>query len=168
MVMKHTIQNRPVKARVADITIADTTVDGIAVGSRLTEITERDIFEFGTDANDAVITFTGEAVDGDTFDGFIWGVTQEGVAEAIAEISGTAGTAIYDGTDQGSSDRLFIDTVNIKQEFHVKEVTVADNGNNRYAKVGFDIVGLCGVYICVTAVGAAGQVDRLTPWVRTF
>lgn len=168
MGMLSTIQNSYVTLRSADITAADVTMDGGVKGSKLTEVTERDIVEFGTDVNGVILMFSGEAVDGDTFDGFVWGVTNEGIAEAICEISGTVGTAIADMTDVDATERLFVDTIEIKQEFHIKEVTVADSGNNRYAKLGWDTLGLKGMYVCVTAVGGAGEVDRLTPWVRTF
>ena len=166
--MSHTIQNSYVKLRSADVTKADVTMDGGVAGSKLTEVTERDIFELGTDANGAVLVFSGEGVDGDTFDGFIWGVTNEGWGEAIAEISATLGTAIADMTNKDATERLFVDSITITAKYHVKEVTVADSGNNRYAKLGWDTLGLKGMYVCVTAVGGAGEVDRLTPWVRTF
>jgi hypothetical protein len=166
--MIHTIQNSYTKLRKLDITEADVTMDGGVAGSKLTEVTDRDYVEFGTDVNGIALVFSGEAVDGDTFDAFVWGVTNEGWAEAIAEISGTVGTAIADVTNADNTSRLFVDTINIKDEFHLKDVTVADSGNNRYAKLGWDTLGLKGMYICVTAVGGAGEVDRLTPWVRTF
>lgn len=168
MSMMNTIQNSFVKLRKDDITQADATMEPAVLVSKLTSVTERSYFEFGTDVNGVAMMFTGEGVDGDTFDGFVWGVTNDGWAEAIAEISGTLGTAIADVTNADNTSRLFTDTIEIKQEFHLKEVTVADSGNNRFAKLGWDTLGLKGVYICVTAVGSAGEVDRLTPWVRTF
>jgi len=112
--------------------------------------------------------FSGEASDAATFGAEIYLITRDGWADKVADITGAAGTAWADMTNADSSSRLFMDTVTISDEFHLKEVTVADSGNNRYAKVGLDTLGSMGAYVCFHSVGGANEVARITPWVRFF
>lgn len=163
----HTRQGIYEKMRTADVTADDTGLDGETVGQYYTDITSRDIYEFGPETNGAEIMFTGEAVDGDKFGCQIWGITYDGLGEFICEITGAAGTGVADITNADNTDRLFVDTITIDSEGHVKDVTVADSGNNRYAKIGFDTLGYRGAY-CLIDMPAANPVDRLTPWVRTW
>lgn len=163
----HTMQTIYEKMRSADVTTDDTAFDGETSGARYTDITTRDIYEFGPEVNGAEIMFTGEATAGRSFSCEVWGVTLGGLGEFMCDLSGLAGTAWADLTDADSSARLFIDSLTIIEEEHVKDITVADSGNNRYAKLGFDTLGYGGAY-CRFTVGDATEVSRITPWIRTW
>ena len=168
MVMLHTMQNIFEKMRREDVTADDTAFDGETAGARYTDITTRDVYLFGPETNGIEIVFSGEAAEGDTFGAEIYLITADGWADKIADITGEAGTAWSDMTNADCTTRLFMDTITISDEFHLKEVTVADSGNNRYAKLGLDTLGAKGTYVGFHSVGGVGEVKRITPWVRTF
>ena len=153
--------------RADDVTSDDTALDGSTSGARYTDITSRGYYEFGTEVNGAEVVFSGEADNSDSGSCELWGVTTNGIGELIADLSLITGTAWADMTDPDSTARLFVDSITIITENHVKDVTVADSGNNRFAKVGFDTIGYKGIY-CRCTVGDATEISRLTPWIRTF
>ena len=168
MTMLQTIQASYEKMRSEDVTVDDTGFDGVTKGQRLTDITTRDVFIYDTATNGVSVMFSAEAVDGDTFGAEIWNITNNGIADKVADITGIIGTAVADMTNVDDTSRLFGDTVTISEEFHLKEVTVADSGNNRFAKVGWDTLGCRGGYISFHSVGGAGEAKRITPYVRFF
>jgi hypothetical protein len=166
--MIHTIQACYEKMRTADVTADDTGLDGETTGQWLTEITQRDVYMYDTAVNGVEIIFSGEAVDGDTFGAEIWNISVDGIADKVADITGIAGTAVADITNKDNTSRLFMDSITISEEFHLKEVTVADHANNRFAKVGLDTLGSKGGYVSFHSIGGVGEVKRITPWVRFF
>lgn len=168
MTMMHTIQACYEKMRREDVTVDDTGFDGVTKGQRYTDITTRDVFMYDTAVNGVEIIFTGECVNGDTFGAEIWNISTDGIADKVADITGIAGTAVADITNIDNTTRLFMDSITITEEFHLKEVTVADSGNNRFAKVGLDTLGSKGGAITFHSVGGVGEVKRITPWVRFF
>lgn len=168
MTMMHTIQACYEKMRVADVTLDDTGFDGVTKGQRYTDITTRDVYMYDTAANGVEIMFSGECVDGDTFGAEIWNISTDGIGDKVADITGAAGTAVADMTNMDNTSRLFMDTITISEEFHLKEVTVADSANNRFAKIGLDTLGSKGGAVTFHSVGGAGEVKRITPWVRFF
>lgn len=168
MTMMHTIQACYEKMRVEDVTGDDTGFDGVTKGQRYTDITTRDVFIYDTAVNGVEIIFSAEAVATDTFGAEIWNISVDGIADKVADITGAAGTAVADMTNIDDTSRLFMHSITITEEFHLKEVTVADSGNNRFAKVGLDTLGSKGGAITFHSVGGAGEVKRITPWVRFF
>lgn len=168
MVMSHTIQASYSKMRTDDVTADDVAFDGSTSGARYTDITTRDVFIYDPATNGVSIFFSAEATEGATFGAEIWNITNDGLAEKCADITGAAGSAWADMTNADSTARLFMDTITISEEFHLKEVTVADSGNNRYAKIGMDTLGGRGGYVSFHSIGGANEVKRITPWVRFF
>lgn len=166
--MSHTFQSGFTKMRTEDVTVADTAFDGSNSGARYTDITKRDVVIYDPATNGIEIMFSAEAADGDTFGAEIWNITMDGIADKAADITGIVGTAWADITETDSTARLFIDTITIDDEFHLKEVTVADSGNNRFAKVGLDTLGSRGGYVSFHSIGGVGQAKRITPWFRFF
>lgn len=166
--MQYTFQSGFCKMRTADVTADDTAFDGSTAGARYTDITRRDVIMFDPATNGIEIFFSGEATEGATFGAEIWNITVNGLGEKIADLTGAAGSAWADMTNKDSTERLFMDTVTISDEYHLKEVTVADSGNNRFARVGLDTLGSRGGYINFHSIGGANQVKRITPWFRFF
>jgi len=168
MTMMYTMQNIFEKMRKNDVTADDTAFDGSTSGSRYTDITQRDVYFFDPATNGVEIVFSGEGADGNVFGAELYLVTTDGWADKVADITGAAGTAWADMTNADSTARLFVDTITITDEYHLKEVTVADSGNNRFAKVGLDTLGARGAYVCFHTIGGVGEIARITPWIRFF
>lgn len=168
MVMQHVIQNGYNKMRTLDVTADDAALDGLTKGNKYTDITTRDIFEFDTGANVVEIMFSGEGIDTDKFGAEIWNVTLDGLAEFVADVTGTAGKAIADMTDMDNTSRLFCDDVSVIDSDHLKSVAVADQGNDRYSKISYAPFGAKAGYIRFYNVGGAGEVKRIVPRVRFF
>lgn len=166
--MNYTMQNRFVKMRTADVTADDTAIDGSTSGYRLTDITKRDIIEFGPETNGIEIIFSAEGVNNDTFGAGLWVVSQEGWGEKAADLTCALGLAWADMTNVDNTSRLFADTATIDAEFHLKDVTVADTGNDRMVRIGLDTLGARGAYVEFHSIGGVGQAKRLTPWYRFF
>ncbi len=168
MTILHTMRNPFCPARKLDVTVADTAFDGSTKGARYTDITRRDIYELDEACNGIEVLFAAEADDGDTFGCEILNVTRDGLADMVADVTGAVGTAWADMTNIDSTERLFVDDLSISAEYHLKEVTVADQGNNRFAKLGWDTIGARAIYFRFYNVGGGGQCARIRPWVRFF
>jgi len=135
--MLYTMQNSFEKMRKADVTADDTAFDGETSGARYTDITKRDVYFFDPATNGIEIVLSGEAADGETFGAEIFLVTTDGWADKVADITGAAGTAWADMTNADCTARLFMDTITISDEFHLKEVTV-EYGRWRYIRLRGD------------------------------
>lgn len=168
MPMIQTFQSGFTKMRTQDVTADDTAFDGSTKGARYTDITSRDVIWYDPNTNGIEIMFTGEAANNDTFGAQIWNITTNGLAEIVADITGAAGTAWFDFTSKDSTERLFMDSITITDEYHLKDVTVADSGNNRFARIGLDTLGAKGGFVCFHSIGGVGEVKRITPWFRFF
>lgn len=168
MVMMQTIQAIFEKMRTADVTSDDTAFDGVTSGARYTDITKRDVYMYDTAVNGVEVIFSAEGVNTDTFGCEVWNISSDGLADKVADITGALGTAVADMTNTDNTSRLFAGTLTIAEEFHLKEVTVADSGNNRFAKLGWDTLGNRGGYISFHSIGGVGEVKRIVPWIRFF
>lgn len=168
MAMNYTMQARFLKMRSADVTADDTAIDGSTSGYRLTDITKRDIIEYGPETNGIEIIFSAEGADNDTFGANIWNISCEGLALKVADLTCALGTSWADWTNTDNTSRLFADTATIDAEYHLKDVTVCDTGNNRIARIGLDTLGCRGSYVEFHSIGGVGQAKRLTPWYRFF
>ena len=110
------------------------------------------------DASSGLGDTTG-AIDGDNFDGKLWGYTVNGPAEHICDFSAIIGTAHVDDF----STALYADTIVVTNDTHLTTVAVTDSGNNRVAKINFDTVGLSYIY-CDITVGDADVVAYIRPY----
>jgi hypothetical protein len=68
----------------------------------------------------------------------LWGWPELGPAEYIADISCTTGLNYINDI----STALYVDTMTIAEQFHVKNLTAKDSGNNRICKLQFDLAGI--------------------------
>ncbi len=162
------MQNGYNRMRKQDVTADDAAFDGSSSGARYTDITKREVFFFDTGANVVEIMFYGEGDDGDTFGVEIWNVIKGGYAEYVADITGALGTAYADITNRDSTERLFADDVTISDSDHLKGVTIADQGNNRYSKITYSPFGAIGGCVRFYNVGGVGEVARIVPMIRFF
>lgn len=145
MAMAKTIQNGYVPMRPADVSVDDTALDGETAGYTYHEHDRPSgAFELGEDCNAAEIVFAGsDASDGNDFNCKLYGYARSGPAEFLGDISCTIGTArINDVTTA-----LYIDTITVAEQGHIKTLSVSDSGNNRVAKLAFDTIGHKYLYV---------------------
>lgn len=97
--------------------------------------------EVGNEANGCVIiaacVSTATENKNGAFELFGW--AEGGPAEYIADVSCTTG--LIWGPDD-STTALYVDTMVIDTQYHVKNLTVKDSANNRICKLQFDLAGL--------------------------
>ena len=72
----------------------------------------------------------------------LYGYVEGGPAEYIADISCTLGMVFINDV----TTAMYVDTMTIAEQTHLTTVTVKDTGNNRVAKLRFDVQGYR--YIC--------------------
>jgi hypothetical protein len=99
----------------------------------------------GGETNGVEMIFLNDEVaeDGTNASFKLWGYTENGYAEYLADISLTTGTARFGD----STVVLWADTITIAEQVHIKNFTAKDNaGNNRIAKLQFDAAGY--KYLC--------------------
>ncbi len=169
MSMLHTFQAGWTNMRIADVTEDDDAFDGVTDGLQcIVEDFPADSYDIPSTANGCEIAFWGQADDGDTFGCEIWGCPagKSGPTELLMDITGAAGT--YSATDNTSDSRFFADDVTISAQYHIKGVSSYDVGNERCAKIAFDIAGLDKLYPRFYNVGGAGEVHRFNCYVRPF
>lgn len=72
----------------------------------------------------------------------LYGYAEGGPSEFICDVSCTTGTARINDT----ADALWVDTMTVVSQGHIKNVSIDDSGNNRVAKLSFDATGLKYLY----------------------
>jgi hypothetical protein len=167
--MLHTIQGTYESMRTGDVTTDDTALDGETSGYTYHwHDKPSEAFELGQEFNSCEIIFTGgyecadntanaDTTDDGNFAFNIYGYTERGPAEFLCEISGTVGTARI--TD--STLALYVDTLTVSSQKHMKKLMVEDSGNNRIAKLSFDVLGYKYLYAEGYDVSYAPR-----PWIR--
>lgn len=68
----------------------------------------------------------------------LWGWPEGGPAEYIADVSCTTGLNFIND----STTALYVDTMVIDTQYHIKNLTVKDSANDRICKLQFDLAGL--------------------------
>jgi len=93
------------------------------------------------------------------FEATLFAYAENGPAEFLCDLTGIVGTArINDYTLS-----LWIDTITIDTEDHLKDISIADSGNNRIAKIVFDTVGYSWLYLQFN-----DMTGSITPLIRPF
>ena len=173
MTVNHTIQLSYEAMRTADVTADESLIDPTGSDSNkwISEFTRNDVYELGPEANAVEIIGWAEADDTDYVDFQLWGGAQcmgKTVASFLCEVSAQCGAAIADITNADSTERLFIDTMSITSQAHVKSIVVDDNGNNRFAKISLDTTGLKYLLPMFTNIGDTTEANRANLYIRKF
>jgi len=148
--MLHTFQGSYEPMRSADITEGneDTQLDGATAGYTYhwsDRPALKEVYRLGEEANGAVIIATSPVEStADALGCFkLYGYPEGGPAEFMCDISCAAGTARIND----DAEALYVDTMNIGSQGHIKNLSVDDSGNNRVAKLSFDTTGLRYLYM---------------------
>jgi hypothetical protein len=115
--------------------------------NRHSSITVKDVPQ---DANAAVIVFHGThatAPADKTMTWELYGYREGGPAEMIASGTATLGTQ---RVAKGTATEMYADTIAITSRVWLDTLSVIDNGNNRMAKLCFDMYGLAGLACATT------------------
>jgi len=105
------------------------------------------------DDNAAIVTFYGTTTANQSLDWMLVGWREGGPAEHIA-----TGTALL-GTQRvatGTSTTLYADTITISSQTWPKTVSVVDSGNDRIAKLVFDLCGIAWIAAVCDNSGTSG------------
>ncbi len=163
MSMNKTQQNGYADMR-GDITIADTTMHPETEGITFqADDRPSGAFPLGPECNACEMIFPCyDGVDNKIYELNVWGYGVNGPAEFMCDLSLTTGLArVVDVTTS-----LYVDTINIGTQSHIKTISVADGGGSaRISKVAFDCVGLSYLYIEAYEVTTN---TSIRPLIRTF
>ena len=162
MSMLHTIQTSGVPARLLDVTVDDTPLDGETSGYTYDwhDMPQNKVFALGEEANAVEVYFAGwNTTDNFPFSVKLYGYCARGPAEFIADISGKAGLARIND----STHNLFVDTLIFSDREHIKGCSISDSGNDRIAKLALDCVGYKYLYFEFYDV-SAGQNAYIRPF----
>jgi len=103
-----------------------------------------------------IILSDASAVDNANNNFKLWAYAEKGPAVYLADISCTTGTARY----EDSTAALWIDTIVIAEQTHIKNLIAKDNGgNNRIAKLQFDFGGY--KYLCAELYDISDHIQVL-------
>jgi len=173
MSMLQTIHTSYVPLRTAEVTAPESPLDGTTAGSNLWDMSTKDEFHLGEEANGIAIFFAGEMADGDQGTCHLYGRAKGGPAEKLAEVSLTAGTVFFEGkrpgdvtTQADNSSYMCIDTIALDatNEFHIRDIDFFDVANNRPTRMIMDLAGL--EYILCEFSAVPGT--RITPYGRVW
>jgi len=155
------MQNGFVPMRPSDVSSDDTVLDGETAGYTLHEHDRpKAAFELGPECNGCEIIFPcSDASDDNDFNCYLYGWPAAGPGSLMADISCTIGLArIKDVTTA-----LYVDTISIDSQNHIKTLSAFDSGNDRIARIALDTVGLKYLYPNFYDVS-----DTVNAYIRTF